>query len=59
MVKKINERLKGNRTFILATVALVVISANFFGFVDAATANALLGLLGFGSIITLRAGFRG
>lgn len=47
--------LKGYRTYILAGTALVVIAGNLLGIVSVDVANTLLSLLGFGSLITLRA----
>lgn len=48
--------LSGKKTYIIGVAAIVTIAGYLFGVVDAETANTLLGLLGFGGLITLRAG---
>ncbi len=48
--------LKGKKTYILATLGALVVFVKFLGWIDEATANTLLGLLGFGAFATLRAG---
>ncbi len=50
--------LEGKKTYILAVAALVIIGANLLGFVDEVTANTLLAVLGFGSVISLRAAIK-
>lgn len=48
--------LSGYRTYILAGAALAVIAGNLLGMLDVSNTNILLQVLGFGSIIALRAG---
>jgi len=48
--------LDGKKTYLIGLVGLCVVGANLVGFLDAETANTLLGLLGFGGLISLRAG---
>lgn len=47
--------LKGYRTYIFAALGAATVGAFFLGLVDQATANMLLGLLGFGGMASLRA----
>jgi hypothetical protein len=47
--------LSGKKTYLLGLGALVVLAAYFLGYVDEAVANNILTVLGFGSIISLRA----
>lgn len=51
--------LKGKRTYILATLGLITIGANWLGFIDLSSANLLLGMFGFGGLITLRSAVQG
>lgn len=47
--------LSGKKTYILGACGLITIGAYFLGFLNLDTANMLLGLFGFGSIVSLRA----
>lgn len=47
--------LSGKKTYILGFLGLLTIGGYFLGFESIDTANMLLGLFGFGGIISLRA----
>lgn len=55
-IEQVRTALAGKKTYILSGLAIVVVIANLAGLLDSAAANTLLGLLGFGSVITLKAG---
>lgn len=46
--------IEGYRTYVLGALALVTIVATTLGWVDPQSANTLLALFGFGSILTVR-----
>lgn len=47
--------LKGKKTYLLGAGGLITVGAYLLGFLDLDTANVLLGLFGFGGLISLRA----
>lgn len=47
--------LSGKKTYILGACGLLTIGAYFLGLLNLDTANMLLGLFGFGGMISLRA----
>ena len=51
---KIIERLSGYKTYTLSGLGLGTVCAFLLGFLDLDTTVAILGLLGFGSVATLR-----
>ena len=55
-IKKVVAYLEGKKTYAIGAVAILVIVANLGGVLEAELANTLLGLLGFGGLITLRHG---
>ena len=50
--------LKGYRTYILGALSLLTIAGYFAGVVNAETANMILVLTGFSSLVTLRAAIK-
>lgn len=50
------EFLQGKKTYILGCVGLVVIGLYYFGYIPAEVANPILAAVGFGGLITLKAG---
>ncbi len=46
--------LQGYRTYILAGFAILIILASWSGVIDVNTANSILSILGFSTIIALR-----
>lgn len=50
------ELLSGYKTYILATIGALISGLGFAGVIDPETVTTLLGLLGFGTAATLRAG---
>ena len=50
------QKLQGKKTYLVAAAALGVTGAYILGFIGVDTANTILTLLGFGGLITLRAG---
>ena len=55
-MKKATNFLDGKKTYILGTIALIIIGANLFGLISNEVANTFLGVIGFGGLVTLRAG---
>lgn len=55
-LNQLNELIKGNKTYGLASLAILVVLAKANGYVDDESATAILYILGFGSVITLRNG---
>lgn len=51
---KIIESLQGYKTYILSGLGFGIIGAFLLGFLDLDTTVAILGMLGFGSVVTLR-----
>lgn len=51
--------LSGYKTFILAGLGILVVIIHLLGWLDASSSNAILTILGFGSIITLRSAIAG
>lgn len=50
--------LKGNRTYLQAIAGMVVFGAMQMGWIDVTTANTVLGFLGLGMVMSLRAGMK-
>ncbi len=46
--------LQGYRTYILGSIAIIVIILGWFGIIDTATVMNILPLLGFGSAMAIR-----
>lgn len=55
-VEEVRTMLAGYKTYIIAALVAAVTVAQQLGYLDAATAQTLLGLLGAGGLATLRAG---
>lgn len=53
---KILEMLSGKKTYLLGTAGTIVIGLWMFGMIDTETAEQVLGFLGFGAAVALRAG---
>lgn len=47
--------LKGYRTYILGVLGIIVVGLYLFQVIDVGTANIIEGILGFGSVLSLRA----
>lgn len=56
---KILELLRGKKTYILITIAGLVIAGYLAGFIDESAANNILTVLGFGSLLTIRTAIKG
>ena len=54
-MKKILNYLQGKKTYIVGLAIAVVVALNHLAVIDAQTGNIILGLLGAGGLITLRA----
>ena len=48
------DALKGKKTYIIAAAVAAVTVIQFLGYIDAATAGTLYGLLGAGGLATMR-----
>ena len=51
--------LQGSKTYIFAGLGILVVIVKLLGWIDAGSANTILTILGFGSIITLRSAVAG
>jgi len=58
MSTKLRTLLSGKKTYILAFIGGTVLALNLLGVIDQDVANQILTMLGFGSIVTLRASIK-
>ena len=56
MILNIIEYLRGKKSYIFAAFGALTVFAKLAGFIDDATMNTLLALLGFGGLAALKAG---
>jgi hypothetical protein len=54
-VQTIKDFFSGKKTYLVGVAVAAVVAAHSFGWIDQATFEALLGTLGAGAVMTLRA----